>query len=248
MNLNLVSTVALGLLFLTGCNSTDLELGAPDLQTTLVLDKASYGIGEAMVATVKVSNRSDKKVSLPVPATGTLEFYKRPSDSPESLAVSFLDLPNDAPEFATVEPGEELTRTLLLPLATSSAGHFVFYAIYRSELEEGMVAFTPVASPSIELDIRPDVVWHRDTEGRITREEAQRLASTFFELPGAPVECQLIRDTTFRKDVWWCSVRLPSPDASGRTHRSCLVNPYLPAVQAETDESVPASAGAKPGA
>lgn len=229
----------------TGCRLHDVELGTPDLEVDLSLDRTAdgstrYGVGEAMIAELTIRNKGENQVSIPMPTIHTTELFKRPLSSSDSLHVEFLDFAQDAPEFVTIDPGDELTRPLVLPRATADAGDYSFFAVYKSELAEEIEGFLPFVSNVIEVSIQPPVLIQRDAEGRIIRPEALAAVRAFFA-PRTPerIDAQLIFDTNFRAYVWWCSAHFSEPDAEGRMVRSCFVNAYLGHIQAMTEEVVP---------
>lgn len=224
--------------FTFGCTLHDVELGAPELEVKLDLDESSYQIGDAVIATLTVKNVGTNMASVLLPSIHSTEFFKRPLDATDALHVEFMDFAQEGPEFVTIDPGDENTRMLVLPRATVEGGDYAFFAVYKSELDAEIEGHTTNVSNSVDVSVRPPTRIHRDSEGRLVREEAIKAAAVFFSEPAERIDAQLLYETNYRAYVWWCTANLSKPDAEGRTKRSCFINAYLGQVMAMANEHV----------
>jgi len=225
------------------CSFHDVELGAPDLEVSLSLDEANYRIGDAMIAELTVKNVGEDMVSVPMASSHTTQFWKAATGTTDALHVEFLDFAQEGPEFTTIDPGDEHTRMLVLPRATVEGGDYTFFAVYKSELAEEMEGYEKHPSNRVEVSISPPTRIHRDSEGRLVRDEAIKAAAMFFSQPADRIETQLLFDTNYGMYVWLCTANLPTPDEKGRSKLSCFVNAYLGQVMAMSDEHVDPAAG-----
>ncbi len=224
-----------------GVGDGELNTEAPKLKVELSIDKAEYGIGSPVIATVKVTNTGDAPESLVMPSARTVNLMRHVegADEPQSSPVAASDL--EQPEFTRIDAGKSVERRLLLPLATNQAGSFELFCVYHSEADESLGAALP--SGWVPYRVKDEVLVRRDGEGRILHTEAERIATEYFKRESAGVDSKFVLDQRTHMPMFWVTVRFAAPDTEGRGWRSCLVDAWVGVVKGELDDPIPHDGG-----
>ncbi len=224
-----------------GKSGADLELDEPTLEVTVETDAARYGVGEAIVATVLLTNAGPAPVSIPRPSPDTVRFFLRGADEPEPRDTQCVRWPLEQAEFISLEPGESHGRRFVLSLATSDAGPLDLFAVYRTEPDPAIELAAHVASNPVSLAVELPVALERDSMGLISRAEAERLAVAHFGREAARTDALLVKDSKVRMHQWWVTVWYQSASPDGNMCGSCFIDPYRGRVRGVTDDPVPSS-------
>ncbi|MFG0320703.1 MAG: hypothetical protein ACF8XB_25745 [Planctomycetota bacterium JB042] len=224
-----------------GKAGADLELEEPTLDVLVETDAARYGVGEAIVATVVLTNAGAAPVSIPRPSPDTVRFFVRGADESEPRDTQSVRWPLEQAEFISLEPGESHGRRFVLNLATSAPGSLDLFAVYRTEPDPAIELAANVASKPVALEVELPVAMERDSMGLISRAEAERIAVAHFGREAARTEALLVKDSKVRMHQWWVTVWYQSASPDGNMYGSCFIDPYRGRVRGVTDDPVPSS-------
>lgn len=235
----LASTLVGGCFIFQG-GSGDLELDTPTANVTLALDKAEYGLGEAVIATVEIENQGKTDAVLAVPGKAICEFYARAmGGSADALQqLEFVASPDENTSFDLVPAGEKFSRKLVLPRFTSKPGKYEVFVRYRTE-EQAISTATEDVSDPVTITIGENVVFERDREGRLTDAEAARVSREHWKAAAdAKVDTLLAKDE-LRLDVWLTTLHRTNAEGTPET-KSLLISPYTGKIKREVDTTVAA--------
>lgn len=201
----------------------DKAPAADPIELKLTLDKAAYRPGEAVLATVEVSNKT----------RGALKAYKLNAksvvlvfgkeDDPERMErrvvvseLETLDL------YTSLEPGVAQKRTFLVTRLTEFAGPMAVQAHYIAGGEVAAKAGPKIYSNAAAYKVEGKRALRRDPEGFIVKDEALRLALAAAKGGEAgDAQAIFVRDEAgFYK--WYVNVK---PKGGGET-AAWFIDPY----------------------
>ncbi len=229
----------------TGKKSTaGTGVPASPLKLAISLDKDAYQPGEAVIATVSLTNDGYETATVPPLQDGTLKFYFGPENEERRFHREPVTSPNEthAPEAKLVWE-EQLERQFVFTRLADMPGTNVLTVMYDPSLDANTVPqpLKIVAEPVAYMVEGPRAV-QRDSEGVLLKEEAIRLCTEEAGKHVLSSDALLVRNEAGFLD-WWVVLELSeganSPNLSDPIKKSWFVNPYLAGIRAEAQPFSP---------
>ncbi len=220
-----------------GCASKGEQAAEPfieDLVLALKFDRSVYRPGEAVVATLKLTNQSSRKMLIRdldgVNGRSCSFWFYEVSDALTSLMrLPVCSLKEEPGKTAEVEPGESLERKFLLTRLTEFSGPMRAQVHYNPN--PPFAEFDPDAATSkifsnyVSFEVRGELLFERDSAGIILKEEAIGLAHAV--APGEVLAGEAIifeDEKGFYK--WYVNLRVRNGEG-GEKVVAWFVDPYM---------------------
>jgi hypothetical protein len=198
---------------------------------TLALDKKVYQPGEAVLATVALTNQAGRTMTIRTLDAASVSFwFGRLSDEERMRREAVVSDQEPLDRTESIAPGQRLERRFVLTGLTQyggAAGGSAFHAQAHYEFAGGEAPeeLPRIFSNAVDFEVKGARIFRRDAGGLILKEDAiAQAARTMGGAAPAAAEALLVRDEMgFAK--WW--VNLTLNDAAGAAvTRGAFVDPY----------------------
>jgi len=202
-----------------------LEEAEEKISLRLTLDKPAYRPGEAVLATVEVTNNTPAPLQALALNAKSLVFVFGKQDDPERMERQAVASEQEKlDEAATLAPGQPARRQFVLTRLSEFPGPLVLQVQYRPGGEAATRIAPKIFSNPVQYQVAGARLLRRDPEGFILKEEALRLARAAYKGQTEEAQAVFVRDEAgFYR--WWVNLKPKGAAPGGLV--GYFVNPYL---------------------
>lgn len=253
--MGMAAVAAMLAMSLSGCaliragvaSESQIIKASEELKLDVSLERAEFRPGEAVVATVRMTNASEEPIEVrdlsaesapPVNVSGPVEFFFGPTDRQRRVQRFPVVSPKEemqrgprSTKTVSLAPGESKTRQFVLTSLTEHTGEFIVQVHLDPYMDLQARRTGKIYSEPVYYQVKGQPVFSRDSKGLILMEDAQELAAD--QAPGQvrTTDALLVRDDVgFYK--WWVNVDYASVEGATQ-RRAYLVDPYIGRIWSE---------------
>ena len=220
---------------LNGCGGKTQEEGYADFQLSVTLDKSVYRPGEAVLATVTLSNNTNESIDMPELDANSVVFWFGRTNDPEKMERQAVTSPKDPKgRIRPLPAGETMRRQFIITTLTHYSGPLSLQAHYDPEIPMLAREIPKIYSNAQPYDVSGPLLFARDGEGFIQKSEAIGLARAKVNQEVTAADAIFVED---EMGFYKCWVNLKMP---GDQYVSYLVDPYIGRVWREAKPFNPA--------
>lgn len=224
------SLLAAGVLAgLAGCASTGRE--APAAMVQVSLDRAAFKVGEPVIVTVSLRNRSEAAMILPRFDGKTAEFVRSTKGEHERIYCEPVESQTVRSEPREMGPGGSCSRRFLFTRLTEEPGQYALITKVNGLVADEEVLPSAVFSDPAVFSVSDEIAVRRDNHsGLILKEEAVRLASESAAGEVVRTGALLARLGDSGLYMWLVRLWVRKPGGGAQMY-TVQVNPYLGTVR-----------------